>query len=166
MQAFIILGALPEAVSIVSVSLPDALLRQVDALIKARGYAGRSEIVRAALRDFLTKDLQAPDAGREGPRSATLTLVYPEGHERRIGEIRHDFNEIVKSMMHAHTSEHCVEVFMLLGKAPRIREFADRLRSYRDARLVQIIFTDVEDAARAVPAAASGGHAAGRPGAR
>jgi metal-responsive CopG/Arc/MetJ family transcriptional regulator len=39
-----------------------------------------------------------------------------------------------------------VELFMLQGRAPRIREFADRLRNYRDARLVEIVFTDLAEA--------------------
>lgn len=129
---------------IVSVSLPDSLLEQMDAVIKARGYAGRSELVRAALRDLLVHELQ--QSKREGSRAATLTLVYPEGHERRIGDIRHDHGDVIKSMMHAHAEDKCVELFMLQGRAARIRAFADRLRSYRDARLVEVIFTDLEEA--------------------
>ena len=46
-----------------------------------------------------------------GQRSATLTLLYPEGHERKVGEIRHDFTDIVRSMMHGHAKGSCVEVF-------------------------------------------------------
>lgn len=124
-----------------SISVPESLLKQVDALIDARGFAGRSEVVRAALRDFHTREVQEPQ--RAGKRAATITVVYPEGRERHIGEIRHAFNEIVKSMMHAHSGEDCVEVYMLQGDAARIREFADRLRSYREARLVETVYTDV-----------------------
>lgn len=130
---------------IVSVSLPDSLLEQMDAVIKARGYAGRSELVRAALRDFLVHELQ--QSKREGTRAATLTLVYPEGHERRIGDIRHEHGGVIKSMMHAHADEKCVELFMLEGKAGHIRAFADQLRAYRDTRLAEVIYTDLEEAA-------------------
>lgn len=130
---------------IVSVSLPDSLLEQMDAAIKAGGYAGRSDLVRTALRDFLVHELQ--QTRREGQRTATLTLVYPEGHERRIGDIRHGHGDVITSMMHAHAEEKCVELFMLRGRAARIREFADRLRAYRDARLVEVIYTDLEEAA-------------------
>jgi CopG family transcriptional regulator, nickel-responsive regulator len=134
-------------VAIVSVSIPDSLVEQLDGLIKARGYAGRSEAVRAALRDFLVHELQ--QVRREGPRSASMTLVYPEGHERRIGDIRHDYGDVIKSMMHSHAEDHCVELFSLQGRAARIREFADRLRSYRDTRLVEVIYTDLDEAAEA-----------------
>jgi CopG family transcriptional regulator, nickel-responsive regulator len=125
--------------AVVSVSLPDSLVEQADAFIKDRGYAGRSELVRAALRDFLAHEAQ-PSAG--GPRSATLTLLYPEGHERKVGEIRHHFTDIVRSMMHGHAKGSCVEVFVLEGPAKRIQQFGDALRASKETRLVQTVYTD------------------------
>lgn len=125
--------------AVVSVSLPDALVDQADGFISERGYAGRSELFRAALRDFLAH-ATVPAGG--APRSATLTLLYPEGHERKVGEIRHDFTDIVRSMMHGHTKGMCVEVFVLEGSARRIQQFADALRASKETRLVETIYTD------------------------
>lgn len=149
--------------AVVSVSLPDSLVEQADAFITARDYAGRSELFRAALRDFLAHEAQ-PTAG--GARSATLTLLYPEGHERKVGEVRHDFTDIVRSMMHGHVGGHsdgrrgahdassmkglCVEVFVLEGPGKRIQQFGDALRAAKETRLVQTVYTD-----------AAGGDAAG-----
>jgi CopG family transcriptional regulator, nickel-responsive regulator len=128
--------------AVVSVSLPDTLVEQADAFITDRGYAGRSELVRAALRDFLAHEA----APHTGPRSATLTLLYPEGHERKVGEIRHDFTDIVRSMMHGHARGHCVEVFVLEGAAKRIQQFGDALRASKETRLVQTVYTDAAGA--------------------
>lgn len=136
--------------AVVSVSLPDSLVEQADAFIGERGYAGRSELVRAALRDFLAHEA-TPAAG--AARSATLTLLYPEGHERKVGEIRHDFTDIVRSMMHGHIGAHghgahdkhhgfCVEVFVLEGSGRRIQQFGDALRAAKETRLVQTVYTD------------------------
>ena len=133
--------------AVVSVSLPDSLVEQADAFITARDYAGRSELVRAALRDFLAHEAQ-PTAG--AARSATLTLLYPEGHERKVGEVRHDFTDIVRSMMHGHVKGLCVEVFVLEGPGRRIQQFGDALRAAKETRLVQTVYTD-----------AAGGDAAG-----
>lgn len=130
-----------DQISVVSVSLPASLLKQSDALMQRRGFSGRSELVRAALRDFVAKESQEPQ--REGPRSATMTLVYPKGQERRIAEIRHDFSDISKSTVHSDATDSCVEIFLLQGPGARIRAFADRLRAYREVRLVQAIYTDV-----------------------
>ncbi|HWH08015.1 MAG TPA: CopG family ribbon-helix-helix protein [Candidatus Thermoplasmatota archaeon] len=125
--------------AVVSVSLPDALLEQADAFIEERGFAGRSDLVRAALRDFLARE-RAPAQG--GQRTATLTLVYPEGFERKIGEIRHDHTDVVKSMMHGHSRDHCVEVFVLEGSGKRIQQFVDQLRAARETLLAQATWTD------------------------
>lgn len=140
--------------AVVSVSLPDPLVEQADAFIAERGYAGRSELVRAALRDFLGQQGPAVPAGH---RSATLTLLYPDGYERKVGEIRHDYTDIVRSMMHGHVGAHaegrrgqdasstkglCVEVFVLEGAGKRIQQFADALRAAKDTRLVQTVYTD------------------------
>ncbi|HVL87631.1 MAG TPA: CopG family ribbon-helix-helix protein [Candidatus Thermoplasmatota archaeon] len=129
---------------VVSVSLPESLVEETDRLIARRGFAGRSEVVRAALREFLAAASQETE--RKGRRAATLTLVYPEGHERHIGEIRHAFNDIVKSMVHSHTGEDCIEVFVLQGDADRIRAFSERLRNYRESRLVQTVYADASPA--------------------
>lgn len=130
-------------VAVVSVSLPDDLLARADAFLLERGLSGRSELVRAALRDFLGSQ-ETP--AREGNRSATLTLLYPHGYERRVGEVRHDYTDIVVSMMHGHVAgaddDLCVEVFVLQGQGRRIRAFADALRALRDTRLVQVVYTD------------------------
>lgn len=148
--------------TIISASLPGPLVEQMDALIASRGFAGRSELLRAALREFVNREtLAATDATTARTiRSATLTLLYPEGSEKRVADVRHEYSEIVKSMMHAHTESHCVEVFILQGSAPRIREFADRLRTHKDAQLVQITYTDVGEPAAGGPPA----HAHGAPG--
>lgn len=125
--------------AVVSVSLPDPLLNQADRFLESRGFAGRSELVRAALRDFLARESVVE---REGPRSATLTLLYPHGYERKIAEVRHEFTDTIRSMMHSHAGSLCVEVFVLEGDARRIKQFADLLRVARDTRLVQVTYTD------------------------
>lgn len=127
--------------AIVSISVPDTVLARLDAVVDERGFAGRSEAVRAALRDFLT----APDA-RKGRRAATLTLVYEEGQERRIAEIKHEFSSVVKSMMHNHAGEQCVEMILLEGDGAEIRRLADRLRARRETRLAELVFTDAAEA--------------------
>ncbi len=123
--------------AVISVSLPDGLLDQCDTLIAARGYAGRSDLVRAALREFVTREA---DVELAGDRSATLTLLYPHGYERKIGEIRHEFTDIVNSMMHGHAGDSCVEVFMLRGDGVRIQRFVDTLKAARETELVKVAF--------------------------
>lgn len=125
--------------AVVSVSLPDNLLQSLDGFLKQRGFAGRSELIRASLRDFLQKE--AP-SDHTGETSATVTLLYSHGSERKIGEIRHDYTDIIQSLMHGHAEDSCVELFLLKGDASRLRAFTDALRASRDTLLVQAVYTD------------------------
>ena len=121
--------------AVVSISLPDALLARADKLIDKRGFGGRSEFVRACVRDFLATN----DAESGAKRSATLTLVYPEGHEREFSKVRHHFGDVIRTMIHGHAGETCVEVFVLEGKSDRVTGFADALRATRTATQVSLI---------------------------
>lgn len=132
--------------AVVSVSLPDALVEEADELLRTRGFAGRSDVVRTALREFLARERGGLDGA--GRRTATLTLLYPDGYERKIGEIRHDYGDVVRSMMHGHAGDMCVEVFMLEGAGRRLQEFADALRGAKETRLVELVPTDASAKAR------------------
>lgn len=121
--------------AVISVSLPDDLLARADRLIDKRGFKGRSDVVRASLRDFLLAQ-DGPEG--TGKRSATLTLVYPEGHEREFSKVRHLFGDVIRTMIHGHAGETCVEVFVLEGKHDRLHGFADALRATRTAHQVTL----------------------------
>lgn len=126
--------------AVVSISMPDALLEEADAFAKARGYAGRSELFRAALRGFLERE---SEVDLSGERSATMTVAYPDGAERRVSDVRHRYSDVVQAMMHGHSdSGACVEVFMLHGAGERVAAFADALRGMREVRLAKRVFTD------------------------
>lgn len=126
--------------TVISISLPEAMVADLDQALEARAFAGRSELIRAAVRDFLGRERR--DASHRGPRSASLTLVYRKGVERRIGLTRHDYGDVVKSMMHTDADDSCVELFLLQGPMDRVQELADRFRGDRDVRVAQLVLTD------------------------
>lgn len=132
-------SAFSRSVAVVSISLPDPLLRSADQIMEKRGFSGRSEFIRACVRDFLAQN--AP-RDRPGKRTATLTLVYPEGSERHFSRLRHEFNDAVRTMIHGHSGDSCMELYVLEGTSERIHAFADALRGTRDALQVAVAFTD------------------------
>jgi len=116
---------------IVSLSLPEPLVRQVDEVIARRGYKGRSEATRAALVEFLRGQRQ--EGALSGPVAVVAVLGYPERAERALSAIRHEHTELVSSLLHAHTPRgRCVTVLLADGPADRVRTFLARLRSLRD----------------------------------
>lgn len=139
---FVWLTILGVAMVVVSVSLPEELLQQADALIERRGFAGRSELLRACMRDFLAASAAEEKKGR---RAATVTLVYPDGLERTFSKIRHHFVDVVQSMMHGHSGGSCVETFVVEGPGERVLAFVDALRGAREALQVGVVYTDVHE---------------------
>ena len=122
--------------AIVSASLPDDLLADVDAAITRGDYKGRSEFLRAAIRTHL-QDRHAP-AGRH--LHGSLTLTYPHGKEARMSEVRHAFHDVVLSLMHTHCEpETCMDVLIVGGPPQRIealRDTIERMREVTRSRLV------------------------------
>lgn len=126
---------------IISVSIPDSLTKQMDRLISERGYAGRSDFIRAAMRDFVHG--MADQSSHGGRRSATMTLVYPTLLERKVSAIAHDHGTIINSVMHSHVGkERCVTVYIVEGDAERIRGFTTEFKKLREAEMVAPIYTD------------------------
>lgn len=131
--------------AVVSISLPDALLAEADRVLAERGFSGRSELMRASLRDFVAQHRASRQPGR---RSATLTLVYPEGRERHFSSLRHTHGHVVRTMIHGHAGDSCMELYVLEGQGAEIEAFADALRGARDALQVSLAYTDAWRASR------------------
>lgn len=115
--------------AVISISLPDPLLKQLDQAIAREGYSGRSEALRAAVR-ALVRSSRAPATGRI---SAVLTLAYPEEAEGSISALLHRSSGLIESMVHTHTpGRRCVTLLVLSGEAGRLQELARSVEGRRD----------------------------------
>lgn len=129
--------------AIVSVSLPDDLVAQMDGLVAQGQYKGRSEAVRTAVRHLLQSRHALTGAHIHG----TITLLYGEGQEARVSEVRHAFHDVVLSMMHTHCEpEVCMDVLIVGGPAHRVQDLRDAFERNRFIdRAVLVPFTPHED---------------------
>ena len=125
--------------TIISVSIPDKLLEKVDGSIKREGFANRSEIVRQALRAFMTEGDNLKDL--EGELTATITIIYErEAKKEQISEIQHSYSDIISTFLHSHIDEaYCLEVIVVKGKSESIRKLVDAFRT--NEQIVQIKIT-------------------------
>jgi CopG family nickel-responsive transcriptional regulator len=115
------------------VALEGSLLRELDAVVRARGGT-RSEMCR---------DLARAEVGRHKvPKAvdaiATLTLVY-DHHVRdlseRLTELQHELGEQVRATLHVHISHDlCLEVIVIRGRSDRLQSIADRLLALRGVK--------------------------------
>ena len=128
--------------TVVSLSVPDALLEKVDSMIKERGFASRSEIVRQAVRLFLKEDIRIEEI--TGEIMATITIIYREKADRaRLLDAQHVYSGLVSTFLHAHIHEgYCLEVILLKGQAQMIKKFVDTLRSNEQITQIKIAVLD------------------------
>lgn len=129
---------LPLTMPVVSASLPSDAVRDMDLAIKQRGYKGRSEFLRAALRDHVQSTAMPTGNGKHVHGS--ITILYPHDKEPRISDARHAFHDVVLSLMHTHCeADTCMDVLIVGGPPERVQalqETLQRMREVRRARLV------------------------------
>ena len=63
--------------SIISLSIPKSLLEKVDNYIKEQGFANRSEVIRQALRAYVSEGKRLDEL--KGKVTATITVIYQKG---------------------------------------------------------------------------------------
>jgi CopG family transcriptional regulator, nickel-responsive regulator len=111
-----------------SVSLPKALLKDLDAMVGQKGYANRSQAIADMVRGQLVDHWQ--QAGSH-EIAGTITLVYDHHKPMLQGaltDIQHDHHACIISTLHVHLDHHnCLEVLVVRGKADEIRTIADEL---------------------------------------
>ncbi len=123
----------------IGVSLEGPLLKELDALVAAKGYASRSEALRELIRKGLVR--QRVEVG--GPVVGTITIVYR--HDvgmvtHRILHRQHDFLGSIRATAHTHLSEEtCLEVLIVEGHASQVEELADRLRTVKGVLFAETV---------------------------
>ena len=103
----------------VSISLSEELLTELDKLQKAMGFAGRSEVIRAGIRNYVSEEKQKDELS--GNLHAILLVVHNDEFDHIIAGIKHSFEDLI--ITHLHSKIHgnkCVELFMLDGEAERV----------------------------------------------
>lgn len=130
---------------IVSISLPDDLLKKLDALKSGKGYSTRSKTVRDAVRSFLA-DYELSQAG-EGEITATITVVSEYGKkdvDHRLSLLRHEYDELVTGNMHIHLrKDFCLEIFIVEGELKAVHNFINKIKSMHGVQQVKYTMTPI-----------------------
>ncbi len=141
---------------IVSISLEPEMVQALDRLQSELGVRGRSELVRIALKTLLSESKQHL-ADRA---SGILLVVHEKGLEASVTGIKHDFEDIISTQLHANagrlkqnrpkqaepvssdwpaSGSPCFEVFVVEGHGTRIHEMLHRLQSVRNIGSVKLV---------------------------
>jgi CopG family nickel-responsive transcriptional regulator len=129
-----------EDMGIVSVSLNDKILKDIDKLEKELGFSGRSEVIRAGVR-LLIND-EKGKSKLTGEINGVILVVNDERHNEEVSKIRHDHNEVIKTQIHNHLeSQKCLQVFIIKGNAERVKDFIKKLETCRKTEHVRFFLS-------------------------
>jgi CopG family nickel-responsive transcriptional regulator len=124
--------------TIVSVSLNEEILHEMDKLQKGLGFSGRSEIVRAGLRNLLSEEKKRQDL--IGLIHALFLVIHDEESDEEMSEMRHNYDKLINTHLHSKIDKNrCLEIFLLKGDATDIREMTKKFQSNKKIHNVQLI---------------------------
>lgn len=104
---------------IISISLNDEILSEIDKLQKSMGFSGRSEIIRAGLRMLISEEKQRSNLS--GLIHAILMVVHDEESEQVVTGIKHNHEDLIGTHLHSKIDGNkCMELFLLRGEAEKV----------------------------------------------
>ena len=124
--------------TIISISLNENILKDIEKIQNDYGYSGRSEVIRAGVRLLISESKDTEKL--YGEINSILIVIHNHDSESVVSEIKHDFKDITKTQLHSHfEKEKCLEIFVLQGKAERIREMYRLLNTNKKMDIVKLI---------------------------
>ncbi|MFC7229043.1 CopG family ribbon-helix-helix protein [Salinirubellus salinus] len=96
--------------------MPERLRDDLDTFAEEHGYTGRSEVIREACESLLDEYRETDYEGQRVLATVTAVFGYDEPEiERRMMDIRHEFDASIRSNSHNCLEDNagCVEMFVL-----------------------------------------------------
>ncbi len=122
---------------VVSVSMPDSLLHELDEFIQDHGYSGRSEAVREGTRGLLAEFDDQDFNGKQIVCVITTIFDHNSGAEVALSEVFHANQDLVTSNVHSHAGSNCLELFVVEGPVDDISSYVSRLRAVSGVKTVE-----------------------------
>jgi CopG family nickel-responsive transcriptional regulator len=126
-----------EHMSIISVSLPKELLKELEAVLGEEKYATRSEVLRQAIRSYITEYKELDKF--KGNIIATVTVLYEKKEKNEeLFRLQHEFSDMITAYLHSHLTETaCLEVMVIKGPAMRLKILIDKLKANKPVKQIK-----------------------------
>jgi CopG family transcriptional regulator, nickel-responsive regulator len=123
---------------IVSISLNDEILSELDKLQSAMGFSGRSEAIRAGIRTFVSEEKQKSDLS--GNIHAILLVVHNDEFDHIVSGITHNFEDLITTHLHSKIEkEKCMELFVIDGDAEKVSTMTKDFRTNKNMDTVKLV---------------------------
>jgi CopG family nickel-responsive transcriptional regulator len=124
---------------IISVSLPNDLLEDLDSILGEERSATRSEVLRQAIRTYL---IEYKELGKlKGNIIATVTVLYEKKDRNdELSRLHYEFSDVITAYLHSHVTENsCLEVMVIKGPAKRLKSLIDGLKANKPVKQVKFL---------------------------
>jgi CopG family nickel-responsive transcriptional regulator len=123
--------------SIISLSLPKELLGELDAILGDEKNATRSEVLRQAVRMYLSDYKKLEKI--KGNIIATITVLYEKQEQNEeLFRLQHEFSDTINAYLHLHLTEtSCLEVLVVKGPSKRLKNLIDGLKANKPVRQIR-----------------------------
>jgi len=123
---------------IVSISLNDEILSELDKLQSSMGFSGRSEAIRAGIRTFVSEEKQKSDLS--GNIHAILLVVHNDEFDHVVSGITHNFEDLITTHLHSKIDkEKCMELFVIDGDATKISTMTKNFQINKNMDTVKLV---------------------------
>ncbi len=124
--------------TIISISLNDTIIEDIEKIKNEHGYSGRSEVIRAGIRLLLSENKNIEKLF--GEINSILLVIHHHDSENVVSQIKHDFKDITKTQIHSHfEDEKCLEIFVLNGNADRVKKMVRLFNTNKKIDIVKLI---------------------------
>lgn len=116
----------------ISISLPDELQTELDAMVASRGFESRSQAINDMLRQHLVEHKR--QTGGE-VMVGTITILYDNttrGLQKKLADLQYRNLAEVISSLHVHLEDNqTMEVILVQGPAQKVQGIADEIITLR-----------------------------------
>lgn len=124
--------------TIISVSLNDAILRELDSVRRDMGFSGRSEMIRAGIQMYIQETKQHDHV--TGEQSAVLLVVHADEFDDQVAGITRDYEDLIRTHLHNKIDgNRCIELFVLDGSGERIRKITHGFSTSKKMDTVKLV---------------------------
>jgi CopG family nickel-responsive transcriptional regulator len=124
---------------IISISIPGSLLEKVDSYRREQGFTSRSEVLRQALRDYISESRKLDEL--QGKITVTITVIYRREAKRgQIADLQHNYGNAILTFLHTHVEEdRCIEIVVARDEAHVIRALVGALKAHKQISEVKVM---------------------------
>jgi CopG family nickel-responsive transcriptional regulator len=129
---------------IISLSLPEELLKNLDSILGKEHAATRSEVVRQAVRNYILEYTELEKI--KGDVTATITVLYGKTEKNEeLFHLQHEFSDMINAYLHSHLSEeNCLEVLVVKGPSKRLVNLIDGLKANKPVKKIKFAIMAIE----------------------